>query len=322
MPSTPDFPTVPGQQGMATVAQLYAAGWSESAVRHARRRLWQEPMPRVIVPHRGPLDADARLTAAALWAGPKAVLTGGAALSRFGLVPVQRSASFILPETARARMSGTVHARRSTRPAAVARRLGVVRVTTPVRALADAATFEKRSDEDLEHLAIAVLQRGLGTAEALDQELWCRPAQRVNAVWRGMDAFLGGAWSRPEGVLRDIIDGDGGFPPLLTNCTLVSLGDNTTVGLPDGYIEDAGVAIQVQSRQHHQGIDDRGGDRWARTVEKDSEMAAVGVRVLGVTPWTLYSQPNRFLDRLRKLVDIGLTGPRPAVRAVPLPPTQ
>ncbi|MFK5645131.1 hypothetical protein ACI3ET_01265 [Ornithinimicrobium sp. LYQ121] len=93
--------------------------------------------------------------------------------------------------------------------------------------------------------------------------------------------------------------------------------DGEVVGTPDGYIEDAGVVVQVHSRQFHQGIDDQGGDTWARTVEKDGDFVAAGVRVVGVTPWTLYSRPARFVTRLRKIVALGLAGPRPAVRVMP-----
>ncbi|MFK5645133.1 hypothetical protein ACI3ET_01275 [Ornithinimicrobium sp. LYQ121] len=63
------FPDIPGQRGLATVPQLLEAGWTRSALRQARATRWQEPMPRVLAPHRGPLDGQARLAAAALWAG-------------------------------------------------------------------------------------------------------------------------------------------------------------------------------------------------------------------------------------------------------------
>ncbi|GGK68963.1 hypothetical protein [Ornithinimicrobium pekingense] len=72
----------------------------------------------------------------------------------------------------------------------------------------------------------------------------------------------------------------------------------------------------MHSRTYHQGIDDQGGDRWGSTVEKDSDLVAAGVRVIGVSPWTLYTCPARFLTRLRKVVDLGLAGPGPAVRVV------
>lgn len=310
------FPTIDGQRGLATVAQLLEVGWTTSALRHARRTRFQEPMPRVVAPHRGPVDGATALVAAALWAGPRAVLSGGVALGRLGIaVPGQRLATFVIPDTGRARQHVRAQLIRSTREVDVVRRSGPVVIAGAARAVADAAVYEKHRPEDLEHWTIALLQRGLATPEVLEQELWLRQRARVEPVWRGLAGFVDGAWSRPEVALRREVDGDGGFPPLLTNCRLETL-DGRLLGVPDGYIEEAGTAIQVHSRTHHQGVDDRGGDRWGQTVEKDSDLVAAGVRVVGVTPWTLYTKPQRFLNRLRQVVALGLESPRPAVRVV------
>ena len=54
----------------------------------------------------------------------------------------------------------------------------------------------------------------------------------------------------------------------------------------------------------------------ARTVEKDSVLVAAGVRVVGVSPWTLYVRPERFLSRLRQAVAVGAAGPKPNVRVI------
>lgn len=268
------FPDVAGQRGLATVAQLIEAGWTASALRHARATAWQEPKPRVVTPHRGPLDADTRLVAAGLWASTDAVLTGSVALNRLGLqTGPLREATVVIPEKGRARRHGQTRTVRSTRAPEVAARVGPVTVAAAARAVTDAAVYEQRGAHDLEHLTISVLQRGLTTPAALESELWERPRARVAPVWKGLDGFAGGgAWSRPEVTLRAEIEGAGGFPPLLTNCRLVSTTDGTVIGVPDGYIEEAGVAIQVHSRQHHQGLDDEGGDRWARTVERDGAL--------------------------------------------------
>lgn len=63
------FPDIFGQRGLATRAQLRRSGWTPSAVRHALATSWQEPAPEVFAAHRGALDADTRLVAAALWLG-------------------------------------------------------------------------------------------------------------------------------------------------------------------------------------------------------------------------------------------------------------
>lgn len=310
------FPELPGQRGLATTTQLREAGWTTSAVRHARRTRWQEPMPRVIAPHKGPLDQETRLVAIALWAGTKSILTGGAALHWLGLRFDRRpGVTFVIPDGARARSYVRVRLVRSVRLPAVTKRLGPVLIATGTRALVDAAVYEGYRSDDLEHLTISTLQRGLATPEGVEQELWLRPRDRVAGVWKGLGAFADGAWSKPEVVLRQVIERSGDLPALTTNCRLLTV-DGEMVGIPDGYFEDVGVAVQVHSRQYHQGIDDVGGDRWAQTVEKDSAMVAAGVRVVAVSPWTLYVQPERFLGRLRKAVQVGAAGPKPNLRVV------
>ncbi|WP_299451057.1 hypothetical protein [uncultured Serinicoccus sp.] len=319
MPSPePPFPSLPGQRGLATHAQLQEAGWSTAQIRHRRSTTWQTAYPRVVAPHRGPLDEDTLLAAAALWAGERAVLTGRMALRQWGLrVPGIERAFFLVPESARARRHGDLEVVRTSRPVPAAKRLGVVALTSPCRSVAEAAARERVSGEDLERLSIAVLQRGLATPHELDLELWHRPQAEVAAARRGLDAFRDGAWSRPEAALRQVWDSRPDLPALQTNVGLVHVPTGHFLGCPDGFVEALGLVLQVHSRQFHQGIDDRGGDRWATTVEKDGAMVGVGLRVLGVTPWTLYRRPGSFMGRVEDLVRLGPPAPKPEVRVVP-----
>lgn len=320
MDERPPFPVIPGQRGLATTAQLRAAGWTPGQVRHARSVSWQAPLPCVYAPHRGPLDAATWLTAAALWAGHRAVLTGTAALREHGLpVPLARRALFVVPQTGRARARGGARVVRSWRLVTPLPSQGVVRLAPAGRALADAATYESLLPADLEALTIAVLQRGLAIPEELQLELWERPEAKVGPARQGLRGFRDGAWSRPEVALRRLAGQVDGLPELLTNVGLVDLRDGRLVGYPDGWIPSLGVVIQVHSRRHHQGFDDRGGDLWARTVEQDSAYAAIGARVLAVSPWTLYNRPAQFVARLRQTVALGPASPMPAVRVVRAP---
>lgn len=319
--STSEFPQHQGQRGLATYRQLRDAGWTEAQIRHLRATRRQCPFRSVVAPHRGPLDAETLTTAAALWAGPEAVLTGMAALREFRLGRAgQHTRYFLVPASARARQSRSARTVRTCRDIPVARRSGVLRVTTAARALADAATYERVRSTDLEAIAIAALQRGLSRPEELERELWQRPQRLVAPVRKGLDTFQGGAWSRPEGVLREIFEAETGLPELLTNVGLETVPEGRFVGCPDGYLPELGVAIQVHSREHHAGFDDEGNDRWARTVEKDADYVPVGVKVLGVTPWTLYAQPRRFVRHVLQLVELGPPSPLPAVRVAPPPP--
>ncbi|ANS80014.1 hypothetical protein SGUI_2618 [Serinicoccus hydrothermalis] len=314
----PAFPTIPGQHGLATHAQLLDAGWSAHQIRHRRSTTWQTAYPQVVAAHRGPLDAPTQLAAAALWAGDRAVLTGLVALGEWGLqTPRAQRAYFLVPASARSRRHGDLEVVRTSRPVPVAKRVGVVAMTGAARSLAEAAARDQVRPDDLEALTISSLQRGLTTPHELDLELWHRPQREVEAARRGLDAFQDGAWSRPEAALRRVWEGRPDLPPLQTNVGLEQVSSGQFLGCPDGFAAALGLVIQVHSRQHHQGIDDRGGDRWAHTVEKDSAMVSAGLRVLGVTPWTLYRRPGSFLSRVDALVRLGPPTPPPQVRVVP-----
>ena len=313
----PPFPDVAGQRGLATVGQLRGAGWTPAQIRHRRSTSWSMPYPRVVSPHRGPLSHDALLTAAALWAGEHAVLTGLVALGEHGVrTPPPQVATFLVPATARAREHDGARVVRTTRLPDPARREGPLAVAPAARALVDAACLERVPPAEQEALAIAILQRGLATPSGLDGELWQRPGAQVHRVRAGLEAFTGGAWSRPEAVLRRLWDQRPDLPVLLTNCRLVHARTGRFLACPDGWMPTMGAALQVHSRQHHQGIDDQGGDRWAATVEKDSVLVAVGARVLGVSPWTLHARPQSFLARVDELVALGPASPMPDVRVV------
>ena len=68
------------QAGVISRAQAMASGMSRDAVDHrVSTRRWQPVHPRVYLVAGRPLDAEARIRAAVLWAGPGAVLTGAAA---------------------------------------------------------------------------------------------------------------------------------------------------------------------------------------------------------------------------------------------------
>lgn len=135
----PQFPEIDGQLGLATKRQLRDVGFTTAAIRHALTRRWAEPFPGVVVPHLGPVDADGRLAAAALWAGPDAVLTGTLALDRYGLPGADRGeAVFLVPATARRRENGPVRTVRTTRPTRIGKELGCVMIATVERALVDA----------------------------------------------------------------------------------------------------------------------------------------------------------------------------------------
>lgn len=315
------FPQVPGQESLATSVQLREAGWTRSAVSHALSKTWQSPLPGVFAPHRAQLSANTLLVAASLWAGAGAVLTGVNALRCLGLkvdeTGKEKGILLLVPERCRAREFqgawGRARVRRTARPISLGMQTDVLLVAHAARAVVDAAVYEARTGADGEHLAISILQRGLCTPNELAEQITGRSTKAVEGLKRGLEAFVQGAWSRPEAVLRSVVDAVPDLPRMRTNVRLVHRATGRVVGTPDGYIEEAGVVIQVHSRAHHQGIDQQRGNRWARTVEKDGAYGAAGLTVVPVTPWTLYSAPHTFVAMLTSAVRVGLTRPPPDI---------
>lgn len=312
----PGFPVIDGQLGLATVGQLRQAGWTLGAVRHGKATAWQVPFPGVVLPHRGPVTKDVLRMASALWAGDTAVLTGRLALQHAGLTADDPDvATFLVPRNGRARSCELARTVRTVHLPPIAGQDGPLRIAGASRALVDAAQYEQLEGEEALALAISMLQRGMGNPDELESMLWQRPWALMEGIREGLSAFREGAWSRPELTLRRVVDGAPDLPMMVSNCRLETL-EGQFVAQPDGYLPEAATAVQVHSRQFHQGVDDRGRDRWADTVERDSDLTALGVRVIGVAPWTLYRRPALFLRRLRKVVAVGLASPPPRVRVL------
>ena len=65
----PPFPMLPDQRGLATAAQLRAAGWSAQAVRYLPHGSGQRVLPGSYAAHQGQLTTEDHLVAASLSAG-------------------------------------------------------------------------------------------------------------------------------------------------------------------------------------------------------------------------------------------------------------
>lgn len=313
----PPVPDLPGQRGLVTRRQLYVAGWSKAAVAHRLQRDWRLIAPGVVIPHSGPVDAEQRIIAGQLWAGSSAVLTGVHALAALGVERLPGATPlFLVPQTCRPRSTRIARTVRTTRPGAVALRRGLVRVATAERAVADAARYGQVTQEAATALTIAVLQRGLTVPVRVEQELWSSRANRVRALRRGLAEYCGGAWSLPEAALGRLVESSRVLPAMLRNHR-VSTPSGQVLGIPDGYFPDAGLAVQVHSRQFHDGRDEDGRDRWVATVEKDSGLVSGGVIVIGVTPTSLAHRPRAFLRRLEQAYLAHRNRPLPDLRVEP-----
>lgn len=291
---------------MATRRQLRDLGWSESAVRHHLASSWQLVYPRVVAPHLRPVEGRERLVAATLWAGPKAVLSGRAGLALLGLEEsraVER-VSFLVPDTARSKRHADAQTYRSDRVFSTYRVHDSIPVTTPARCLVDAACWEVPAAHEQTALTIALLQQGLTRPAEVHRELRLARRNHTRGVTEGVQAFERGAWSRPEGILGQLLDASDVLPHVCLNPKLV-LPDGS-VRIPDGYVREVALAIQVHSRTHHARDDD-----WERTVEGDAALTRAGILVSGVTPRTLYVSGDQFVVQVERTYQALLGRPLP-----------
>jgi hypothetical protein len=311
----PAFPLIAGQRGLATRAQLRAAGWSDGAIRHLAEVSGQRPFPGVFAAHRGRLSHEELLVGASLWAGAHAAMTGAHALRLLGAdVPrLPTTVRFLIPDGLYVPAAPGAEVRRTTRFPRT-RTVGGLRVVSLERALCDASRYRELGPAASEALTISSLQRLLTTPARLAAELAGGRRNGSAAVRAGLAEFRRGAWSPAEVALRRCL----AARPwrFVTNVRLLD-DEGRYVGTPDAYLPDAGLVVQVHSRRYHSGRDDAGHDLWQQTVEADSRYAAVGIVPIGVAPSTLTSAPGRFLATLDAAVAARAGIPSPAVTMEP-----
>lgn len=259
-------------------------------------------MPGVFLPHRGPVERDQWLIAGMLWAGQDAVLTGLTAVRLVGAGAPSDSTlmRFLVPARQHPRSTGRAVTLRTRRmPAGVKK--GDLRVAPLERAWVDANRFGELPNERVRALTIALLQQGKTTPERLVAELHQGRPNDTLGVRQGVEDFATGAWSLPEVWLHRCIAGRHRRWKLLLNHDLFTR-DGRHVGIPDAYLPEFGVVVQVHSQQFHAGFNAGGGDAWASTAEADNRYEAVGLSSLSVAPVTLRDHPRRFLDELDLVV--------------------
>ena len=82
---------------------------------------------------------------------------------------------------------------------------------------------------------------------------------------------------------------------------------------PDGWIDDVGIAVEVDSHEHHASP-----DGWERTLARHAILAQYNVLVLHFTPGQIRQQPANSLRTLeRAYEERKRAGARVAVRVAP-----
>jgi len=316
------------QDGVLTRVQALAAGVSDGALRHATRPggPWQRVVPGVYATFSGQLQDVHRLRAATLVGGSRAVVTGDWACWMAGLNygPQRSDLIWILvPQHSRRGRVGFVRTVRSNRlpasehwlavddPDEIRNRvassylgdaggasLGVPRAPV-ARAVVDTVVgaIDLPADwhdpvlglRNVRALMCEAVQRRRASVDSLRQELLVARRRGSAMARRVVEDLNAGCRSAPECELRDLVRTSRVLPEPRWNQPLPG-----SRGIyPDACWPESRLVVEVDSRAFH-GF----GNAPERTEQRRARCAALGWRVLPVSPSRLRSDPGGVLREI------------------------
>jgi hypothetical protein len=297
------------QHGILSREQVTSLGVAMTTVAYRIRSggPWQRILPGVYLTERGSPTVDQLDTAALLYAGDRSLLTGQAALRRYGILPRSTSVVDVLvPAACRPADLGYVRIHRTRRMPVKFLTQGPIRFTTIPRAVTDAA-LGTASVRDMRAIVAVGVDRGRCTPEDLAGELG-RSRLRNGALLRSVIADVArGIRSAPEGDLMDLLDRSE-LPQPVYNPSLYIGG--VFLAKPDAWWEAFGVAAEVDSRQYHFDEAD-----WETTMQRHDRMTAAGIKVLHFTPRQIRVQPDQVVATIADTLRTGT--PVSGLRTVP-----
>jgi very-short-patch-repair endonuclease len=285
------------QHRVLTRAQALGAGLTDSALRHRLRDggPWQVLLPGVYLAASGTASVDQREMAALLYGGPGSMVTGIAGLWRHGVrAPHAALTDVLVPSHRQRRDISFVRLHRTKRMPDRVFTIGELRYAPPARAVADAARL-MTDISDVRAVVADSVQCGKCTPGRLAEELGSGPVQDSARLRQVLGEIAEGVRSVAEAELRDLIKRSG-LPSPLFNAKL--LAGSTFVAVPDCWWPDAGVAVEVDSREWHLSPAD-----WERTMSRRSMMSSYGIVVLHFSPRQIRTEPARVVSLIRSALE-------------------
>jgi len=266
---------------------------------------WQTLLPGVYLTHTGRPADEQREMAALLYAGPRSVLTGMAALRRHGLSAGRLSADtrdrrtpvdVLVPHGSRRADVAFARLHRTSRLPAPFCVAGEIRFALPPRAVADAV--RPMTDlADVRAVVAEAVQRGRCLIQHLAGELGAGPVQGSGLFRRALAEVAEGIRSAVEGDLHDLIRWARLPAPLYNPRLLV---DGEFLAMPDCWWPESGVAGEADSRAWHLSPDD-----WEQTLARHARMSAHGIIVLHLTPQRVRFKRREVADDIRRALAAG-----------------
>lgn len=304
------------QRGVASREQLLSAGVTPGELRWRLGRTWRAILPGVVLLEAGLPSIDQRLIGSLLFAGPASWLAGPTAAALHGVagVPSLRSSQrvhVLVPAPQRPRDVMWLSIRRTH---LLDERLidrGALRYSSRARAVVDAAATAPVA-VDARAIIIGAVQQGLVRGEDLSHWIEVRQTRGRRLLRSALDEAMSGVWSVAEGDLLSLLRSSPLLPEPMAN-PLLQDRHGRRLTTPDAWLDDVGLAVMVHSREFHAGP-----FQWEQTVESDSDLSAMRIPVVGVTPASISRRPRRVLDRVEKAYrEAAASGLRPDVTATP-----
>jgi len=300
-----------GTNGIVRTQALLDAGVTRGTISGRCRRggPWQRVLPGVVALQNAPLSTLQRNTAALVYGGDSAVLSGHAAL---GIHGYNHSAGkgdvlLLIPSTKHRKDFSFVTVERTWRmPQHMSK--GTLRIAPIARSLLDAARRTSLPDACRALLAGAV-QRG-------EVEVAHLAAELDNGSCRGS--------ALPRRVVRELSDGahsvaeieaqklyaTTGLPAMTHNRDIVTA-EGTWIACPDGWIDDVAVAWEVDSLKHHFTA-----QAHEATLLRRARMQRHGIIVVAHLPVQIRDDPQTVIADLVTAYEQGLERQRPNVTCV------
>lgn len=312
------------QERIVSRQQVVASKMSLNALAHRLRPdgPWQWLLPGVYLTASGTPTMEQKEMAAMLYGDPKpestgavrAIITGAAALQYQRVTlpePAPEMIDLLIPAGTKRKNVSFVIVHRTTRFPATSVVRGSRLFAPNARAIADAAR-DMTDLREVRALVSSAVQNGRCSAAAIHHELDDGPVRGSALLARAVAEVSAGTRSAPEGDLRALIV-KAGLPMPLFNPKLY-LPDGTFIGKPDAWWPEAGVAVEVDSREWHSRTPD-----WEKTMDRHSDLGQYGIVTLHVTPGKLRKHPAFVIDRIRNAVQTGSARTRLNIKAVPVP---
>jgi len=295
------------QQGVITRAQALECGMTERVVDYRIRGggPWLTLLPGVYLTHAGRPAYEQREMAALLYAGPRSVLTGAAALRRHGLSAGRPSADardqsapvdVLVPLVNRRVDAGFARLHRTARLPAGFCLAGEARFAFAPRAVADAVR-PMTELADVRAVVAEAVQRGRCSIQHLAEELTAGATRGSASFRQSLAEVAEGVRSTVEADLRDLIRW-ARLPTPLYNPRLIVHGE--FLASPDCWWPESGVAGEADSRAWHFSPDD-----WEQTLARHARMSAHGIIVLHLTSQRIRFKRREVAEQIRRALAVG-----------------